>query len=103
MAKTNDQIFHYSESPSVIFDINAPDFTILDVNDAFLEELRVTKEFVIGKNVFDAVPDLGGEDNNGVNTLKSSLNKVLEKREKDNLVDQISKRLENIERNLGHE
>jgi PAS domain S-box-containing protein len=86
MAKTNyDQIFHYSESPSVIFGINAPDFTILDVNDAFLEELKVTKEYVVGKNVFDAFPDLGGEDNNGVNTLKYSLNKVLEKKERDTM------------------
>ncbi|WP_185974304.1 PAS domain S-box protein [Litoribacter populi] len=71
-------IFYHSSTPSAILDINSPDFTIIDVNAAFLEGAMATREMVIGKKVHDAFPDLGKETSKGPHPHLKYFDAVLE-------------------------
>lgn len=49
-------IFYFSTSAQLIIGIDAPFYTILDVNNAYLNTTNVTKDSIINKPVFAAFP-----------------------------------------------
>lgn len=56
----------------------APDFTILDVSDAYLRATMTTRPDIVGRGVFDVFPDDPNEpEANGVANLRASLRAVL--------------------------
>ncbi|MBT0810297.1 PAS domain S-box protein [Litoribacter ruber] len=80
MDKTYSQIFQHISSPAAICLADAPQFTLLDANPAYLAAVQAKSEDIIGKSVFKAFPDLG-EDRNaggGSKELYASLKKVVE-------------------------
>ncbi len=69
------RIFEGSPSPSLIL---APDFTIVAVNDAYLEATLTRREAIVGKPIFEVFPD-NPEDPQatGMKCLSASLRRVL--------------------------
>ncbi|RKR83607.1 PAS domain S-box-containing protein [Mucilaginibacter gracilis] len=59
-------IFYYSPSAKLIMSIDAPFYTILDVNKAYLEATNSTRELLVGKSVFAVFPpnpsDIGSKN-----------------------------------------
>lgn len=49
-------IFNCSPATLLVMDINAPYYTILDVNEAYLNATNSTREELVGKSVFGAFP-----------------------------------------------
>ena len=49
-------IFHNSQAAMLIIDTDAPHYTMLDVNDAYLFATYTTREEIIGKPVFGVFP-----------------------------------------------
>ena len=49
-------IFYNSQVPMLIIDIDAPAYTMLDVNDAYLFSTNTCREDLIGKSVFGVFP-----------------------------------------------
>ena len=49
-------IFNNSKSTILVMDVDAPVYTILDVNDAYLQATNTTRETLVGKGVFAAFP-----------------------------------------------
>ncbi|WP_295667502.1 PAS domain S-box protein [uncultured Mucilaginibacter sp.] len=49
-------IFNYSPATILVMDVDAPFYTILDVNEAYLNATNSTREELVGKSVFGAFP-----------------------------------------------
>lgn len=66
------------ESTPGLYLVLDKDFTIVAASDNYLRATMVTREQIIGKNIFDAFPD-NPEDSfaTGVSNLRDSLNRVL--------------------------
>ncbi|PKQ46291.1 PAS domain S-box protein [Confluentibacter flavum] len=81
-----DHIFQISPYPSLILLPDAPKFTIVAVNDAYLEAVDSTEKDLIGKGVFEAFPE-NPEDkiSKGVEKLRNSLHVVIAKKESDKM------------------
>jgi len=59
-----DTIFHSSHTPYILVNTNLPDYTVADVNQAFLTATKSIRENLIGKPVFEvfaANPDGSGD------------------------------------------
>jgi PAS domain S-box-containing protein len=59
-----DAIFHSSHTPYILVNTNLPEYTVADVNRAFLNATKTTREALIGKPVFEifaANPDGSGD------------------------------------------
>lgn len=81
-------LFASSPASFLILDVDAPSFTITDVNDAYLAATMRTREDLIGRSLFEAFPDNPNEtDPVGVRTLRASLEHVLATRRADTLPD----------------
>ncbi|MCL9997945.1 MAG: PAS domain S-box protein [Erythrobacter sp.] len=81
-------LFASSPTSFLILDIDAPFFTIIDVNDAYLAATMRTRDDLIGRSLFEAFPDNPDEsDPVGVRTLRGSLETVLATRRADTLPD----------------
>ncbi len=50
------RIFYNNLSPMLITGTNAPDYTVLDVNDAYLTSTHTTREALVGQPVFAVFP-----------------------------------------------
>jgi len=50
-------LFYSSTSAQLIVDVDAPNFTILDVNNAYLNTTNAKRDAIIHKSVFEAFPD----------------------------------------------
>ncbi|HMP98553.1 MAG TPA: PAS domain S-box protein [Cyclobacteriaceae bacterium] len=73
--------FKASPLASLLLLPDAPRFTIVDVNTAYLQATASQEEDLIGKGVFEAFPDNPEDkDADGVSKLSSSLLKVIETR-----------------------
>jgi PAS domain S-box-containing protein len=81
MSKIYNQIFRHSKTPSVVFEVDDPQFTIVDVNDAYLDIALAPKEHILGKSVFEAFPDLESDNNNGASDLLHALQQTVATRE----------------------
>ncbi|SEJ61390.1 PAS domain S-box-containing protein [Dyadobacter sp. SG02] len=75
------QVFKYLPAPSMVVLPDAPKFTITDVNDAYLDMVRLGRNELVGKGFYEAYP------NNPYN-LVSPWNNLLEKLVKDGLPNQ---------------
>src|SRR5580704_1357375 len=49
-------IFSCNPATLLVMDIDAPAYTILDVNDAYLNATNSTRDSLVGKSVFAAFP-----------------------------------------------
>lgn len=69
-----DQVFQLIPAPSLLLLPDAPKFTIVAVNKAYLEIVKTKEEDLIGKGVFEAFPE-NPEDkiSKGVENLRNSL------------------------------
>lgn len=71
-------LFAASPAPVLILRPDAPNFTIADVNDAYLAATMRTREDLVGRAMFDAFPDNPDDPAaNGVSALRASLERVL--------------------------
>lgn len=79
-------IFQFMPAPSVVLLPDPPKFTILAVNNAYLEVVNSTEKDLIGKGIFEAFPE-NPEDriSNGVENLTNSLNLVIANKEVNNI------------------
>ncbi|MFO7720318.1 MAG: PAS domain-containing protein, partial [Gillisia sp.] len=77
-----DQVFQLMPAPSVILLPDAPKFTIVAVNKAYMESANTAEKDLIGKGIFEAFPE-NPEDrvSKGVENLRNSLNFVIAKKE----------------------
>ncbi|HEV7800292.1 MAG TPA: PAS domain-containing protein [Burkholderiales bacterium] len=66
----------------------APDFTVIAANDAVVRATKVSREDLIGRNVFDVFPDSADRDANDTAQLRESLERVLETRVADTMQTQ---------------
>jgi len=73
-------IFKYLPSPGIVLLPDDPDFTILAVNDAYLELYNLRKEEVIGKGYFDIFPE---NPNYSLSDLRTSFGRVLKEKKQD--------------------
>ena len=73
-----NQIFNLMPLPSIILLPDAPRFTIVAVNNAYIEASQTAAIDLIGKGIFEAFPE-NPEDrvSNGVENLTNSLNLVI--------------------------
>ncbi|MGM0506010.1 MAG: PAS domain-containing protein [Bacteroidota bacterium] len=70
--------FRTSHVPTLILKPDSPRYTILDVNDAYLEATYSRRSDLMGQGVFEAFPDNPNQpESNGVQKLKTSLREVL--------------------------
>lgn len=82
------RMFAASPAPFLVLAPDAPRFTIMEVNDAYLAATYRTREAVIGHGVFDAFPDNPDDSAvSGVRDLRASLERVLATRRPDTLPD----------------
>jgi two-component system cell cycle sensor histidine kinase/response regulator CckA len=77
------------QSAPGLYLVLTPDFTIVEVSDAYLRATMTRREEIIGRGVFDVFPD-NPEDSaaTGERNLRSSLKRVLERRDPDAMPEQ---------------
>ena len=81
------RLFEASPAPLLVLAPDAPRFTITEVNDAYLAATMRTREGVVGRGVFEAYPDNPNDPTiGGVSRLRASLERVLARRERDELL-----------------
>lgn len=72
------RLFDATPGPYLILSPNAPRFTIVAVNDAYLGATLTHREAIVGRGVFDVFPDNPDDpDATGVGNLRTSLETVL--------------------------
>jgi PAS domain S-box-containing protein len=77
-----DHVFQLMPNPSLILLPDAPKFTIVAANNAYLEVMDLSEKDLIGKGIFDAFPkNPANTDSTGVKNLRSSLKDVISKKE----------------------
>jgi PAS domain S-box-containing protein len=74
-----DQVFQLLPTPTVLLLPDAPKFTIVAVNNAYLGAVNFPEEDLIGKGIFEAFPE--NKVSNGVENLKNSLKRVIVKQD----------------------
>ncbi|HET7663388.1 MAG TPA: PAS domain S-box protein [Rhodanobacteraceae bacterium] len=78
------RLFRASPAPFLIVKPDAPRFTIVEVNDAYLAATMRTREQLIGRGIFEAYPDNPNDPAiGGVSALRASLERVLATRQPD--------------------
>ena len=82
------RLFRASPAPFLILKPDAPQFTIAEVNDAYLSATMRTRDEVVGRGIFEAYPDNpSGKTADGVSILRASLEYVLASLQPDRLPD----------------
>ena len=77
-----DHVFQLMPNPSLILLPDAPKFTIVAANNAYLEVMNLSEKDLIGKGIFDAFPENpANTESTDVKNLKSSLEDVISKKE----------------------
>src|SRR5690606_1397310 len=75
----NVDLFQLIPAPCLILDVDDPRFTILDVNQSYLEVTNTSREGLIGKGLFEAFPNNPDDPHaNGVKNLHRSLKIVID-------------------------
>ncbi|MEU6370980.1 SpoIIE family protein phosphatase [Streptomyces sp. NPDC046931] len=76
-------LFSATPSPYLVL---APDLVIVEVNQAYLDATRRTRDDLIGQHIFEAFPDNPADpEADGVRNLNASLHRVLVSREPDTM------------------
>ncbi len=80
------QVFQIIPGPSLLLQSDAPKFTIVAANKAYLEAVNSAEKDLIGKGIFEAFPE-NPEDkvSKSVENLRNSLNIVITKKETDKM------------------
>lgn len=73
-----EEIFQEFPVPTVILQANAPDFTIIEVNDLFLSLNGKSREELKGKGFFQCYPHPAMSSEEGVDRVRESLDEVLQ-------------------------
>src|SRR5690606_27403216 len=73
-----EEIFQEFPMPTVILQANAPDFTIIEVNDLFLSLNGKSREELRGKGFFQCYPHPAMTSEEGVDRVRESLDEVLQ-------------------------
>lgn len=77
-------VFDATPTPYLLLGANAPTFTIVGVNAAYLAATGTRREAIIGHGLFDVFPDNPGDPTaSGVSDLRASLDRVLRDRARD--------------------
>lgn len=84
-----EEIFQAFPVPTVIIQANAPDFTIIEVNEMFLSLSGSFREALVGNSFFQCNPDPATMSTDNIETVRKSLLLVLE--EKRTVRDSIQK------------
>lgn len=83
------RLFDASPTPFLVLAPDAPDFTIVEVNDAYLAAVMRTREGLLGRGLFEAMPDNPTDpDATGVANLRASLERALATRRPDRMARQ---------------
>lgn len=73
------EFFKISPMPSLVLQPNAPVFTIVEINEAYLEATNSKRDDLIGKGIFEAFPDNDSDVTaDGVKNLSHSLQTVVQ-------------------------
>lgn len=83
---TSRDLFLYAPAPMLVLAPDAPRFTIIDVNEAYLAAVARSRGDLIGRGVFEAMP--GDPDNpraTGVANLRASLERAIASRQPDRM------------------
>ena len=74
-------LFNTAPGPYLILAPDAPFFTIVAVNDAYLRATLTQRDSIVGRGLFEVFPDNPGDaEATGVNNLRTSLVTVLQTR-----------------------
>jgi PAS domain S-box-containing protein len=77
-------MFEATPNPYLLLAADAPRFSIVGVNEAYLSATGTTREQLVGHGMFDAFPDNPDDpEANGVSDLRASLDRVLRDRAAD--------------------
>lgn len=77
------EFFKVSPIPSLVLHIDAPKYTIADVNEAYLLATKSKRSDLIGKGIFEAFPSNDSDpEADGVENLALSLKTVIETQKK---------------------
>jgi PAS domain S-box-containing protein len=80
------RLFQASPAPFLVLKPDAPRFTIIEVNEAYLAATMRTREDVVGLGIFEAYPDNPDDPAiAGVRTLRASIEHVLASKQPDTL------------------
>ncbi|SDM69585.1 PAS domain S-box-containing protein [Methylobacterium phyllostachyos] len=71
-------LFTAAPAPMLVVAVDAPHFTIVDVNDAYLTATLTTRDDLVGRGLFEAMPD-NPEDTGatGVTNLRASIERAI--------------------------
>ena len=84
LARDFERLFNATPAPYLILAPNAPDFTIIAVNEAYLAATRTRREQIVGFGLFEVFPNNPNDPHaDGVANLRASLMRVLENRAPD--------------------
>jgi PAS domain S-box-containing protein len=72
-----EEIFREFPVPTIILQADAPDFTILEVNDLFLSLSGASREALMGKGFFQSYPHPAMYSEESVDMVRRSLNELL--------------------------
>ena len=85
--KALTEFFKISPTPSLLIDIDSPKFTILEVNDGYLEMIQSKREDLVGKGIFEAIPENEKDlKSDGFENLKASLTTVIKSKKSHKMV-----------------
>jgi PAS domain S-box-containing protein len=74
-------LFQAAPGPYLVLGPNAPEFTIVAVNDAYLRATMTKREAIVGRGLFDVFPDNPADPTaTGVTNLRASLDRALRDR-----------------------
>jgi len=81
-----EALFAAAPSPMLVLAPDAPDFTILAANDAYLAATMRTRDDLVGRGVFDAMPDNPGDPAaDGTANLRASIERAIASRKPDSM------------------
>ena len=90
--KTNldfQALFEATPGLFLVLEPNAPCYTIIGVNNAYLSATMTEREKIIGRGLFEVFPDNPNDENaNGTSNLGKSLQRVLQKKAADKMAIQ---------------
>lgn len=83
------EFFKISPIPTLVLRPDAPKFTIIEVNDIYLEATCSERSDLVGKGIFEAFPDNESDPEvDGVMKLSTSLNKIIVSKKKHKMATQ---------------
>lgn len=83
------RLFRAAPNPYLVLKPDAPRFTIVEVNDAYLSATNTMRESIVGRGMFDVFPDNPSDAfATGERNLRASLKRVLETKQADTMAVQ---------------